>query len=232
MPRPDWLAAVFLCFWAAAALHLFDLHFGTPAKSTAWSGQRWHRVCVNDAKSTTVSVPPMRLLLIAAAAVISTWTALPVSAAVILTDDIGGKMEDYNSKFQRLRRSGEAVVIDGKCYSACTMILGLLPPNRVCATQNAVFGFHAAWMFDTAGNRVSSPSGTRDLLKTYPASVRAWISRNGGLRPEMMYLQGRALAAIVRPCAAGERTAPSGQTAQVARQRAAANVPRASFDAR
>ena len=234
MPRPDWLAAVFLCFWAAAALHLFDLHFGTPAKSTAWSGQRWHRVCVNDAKSTTVSVPPMRLMLIAAAAVISTWTALPVSAAVVLTDDIGGKMEDYNSKFQRLRRSGEAVVIDGKCYSACTMILGLLPPNRVCATQNAAFGFHAAWMFDTAGNRVPSPAGTKDLMKAYPASVRAWISRNGGLRSDMMYLQGRELAAVVRPCAAGQRTASfsPAKRAQVGRSRAGGDAPRASFDTR
>ena len=61
----------------------------------------------------------MRLLLIAAAAVISTWTALPVSAAVILTDDIGGKMEDYTARFQQVRRSGETIVIDGTCLSAC-----------------------------------------------------------------------------------------------------------------
>jgi hypothetical protein len=175
----------------------------------------------------------MRLLLIAAA-LISTWTVLPASAAVVLSDDIGGKMEDYISRFRQLRRSGETVVIDGKCYSACTMVLGLLPSNRVCATQNAVFGFHAAWMYDTAGNRVPSPVGTRDLMKAYPAAVRAWLSRNGGLRPEMMYLQGRALAAIVRLCVAGERAASSSQTmrAQVAGQRAAGNVSRASFDAR
>ncbi len=146
----------------------------------------------------------MRSLLVAAA-LITTWTIVPASAAVVLADDIGGKMEDYTSKFQQLRRSGEAVVIDGKCFSACTMVLGILPSNRICATQNAVLGFHAAWMYDTAGKRVPSPVGTRDLMKTYPSSVRAWISRNGGLRPQMTYLQGSALAAIVRPCASGGR---------------------------
>jgi hypothetical protein len=175
----------------------------------------------------------MRLLPIATALFLA-WTALPACAAMVVADDVGGKMEDYTSKFRQLRRSGETVVIDGKCLSACTMLLGMIPANRVCATQNAVLGFHAAWMYDTAGNRVASPAGTRDLMRTYPASVRAWIARTGGLRPEMMYLRGSALSAVVRPCSANDRTASSRPAESLRKPQASApkRASRASFDAR
>ncbi len=134
-----------------------------------------------------------------AAAIVSALTVTSASATVVLNDDIGGKMEEYIARFQQVRNSGETVVIDGTCLSACTMVLGLVPRDRVCATPNAVLGFHAAWMYDKSGGRVASASGTRDLMKTYPASVRAWITRNGGVAPNQKYPRGRALAPVVRP---------------------------------
>jgi hypothetical protein len=97
-----------------------------------------------------------------------------------------------------------------------------------------VLGFHAAWMFDNSGKRVVSASGTQDLMNTYPAPVRAWIARRGGLTTKMMYLRGRDLAAIVAPCN-GSRAASVlsakrlGGVRQVADTR---NKPRASFAAR
>jgi len=108
-----------------------------------------------------------------------------------------------------------------------------VPLNRVCATPNAVLGFHAAWMYDTSGNRVASASGTRDLMKTYPAAVRAWIERNGGLKPNMMYLRGRALAAIVAPCDNASHSASTASAKRVGavRQSFGKDSPRASFDA-
>jgi hypothetical protein len=153
---------------------------------------------------------------------------------VVLSDDKGGKMEEYTARFQQMRNSGETVVIDGTCLSACTMVLGLLPPNRVCATPNAVLGFHAAWMYDNSRNRVASVSGTRDLMTTYPAAVRAWIERNGGLKPNMMYLRGRALAAIVAPCDNASHSASTASAKRVGavRQSLRKDTPRASFDAR
>lgn len=174
----------------------------------------------------------MRLLLIVAAIVFA-LAGSSARATVVLSDDIGGKMEDYTSRFQQLRRSGESVVIDGRCLSACTMVLGLLPRRRVCATENAVLGFHAAWMYDTAGNRVASPAGTKDLMRAYPSPVRAWISHNGGLKPTMMYLKGPALAAIVRPCVEDVRAparSPKAR-AQLVRRRVGGDFPRASLDA-
>ena len=174
----------------------------------------------------------MRACLIAA--VVSTaLTVTSASATVIITDDVGGKMQDYTTHFQQVRNSGESVVISGTCVSACTMVLGFVPSDRICATPNAVLGFHAAWMFDNSGKRVVSESGTQDLMRAYPAPVRAWIARHGGLTPKMMYLRGRDLAAIVAPC-------DSSRTASVSRakrfggvhQVADTDTPRASLSAR
>ncbi len=168
------------------------------------------------------------------AAVISmALTVTSASATVIISDDVGGKMKDYTTHFQQVRDSGEPVVISGTCISACTMVLGLVPSDRICATPNAVFGFHAAWMFDSSGKRVVSASGTQDLMNTYPTPVRAWIARHGGLTPKMIYLRGRDLAAIVAPC-------NNSRVASVSRakrfggvhQDADPNTPRASSSAR
>ncbi len=133
-------------------------------------------------------------------------------------------MEQYTARFQQMRNSGETVAIDGTCLSACTMVLGLVPLNRVCATPNAVLGFHAAWMYDNSGKRVASASGTRDLMETYPAAVRAWIERNGGLKPNMMYLRGRALAAIVAPCDNASHSASTASAKRVGAVRQASNT--------
>jgi hypothetical protein len=174
----------------------------------------------------------MRACLIAA--VISTaLTVTSASATVIIGDDIGGKMRDYTAHFRQVHDSGEPVVIAGTCISACTMVLGFVPSDRLCATGNAVLGFHAAWMFDNSGKRVVSASGTQDLMNTYPAPVRAWIARRGGLTPKIIYLRGRDLAAIVAPCkssrvASVSRAKRFGGVRQVDNT----NAPRASFDAR
>ncbi len=175
----------------------------------------------------------MRARLIAAA-VISALTVTSASATVIISNDIGGKMQDYMARFRQVRDSGEPVVIAGTCVSACTMVLGLVPSDRICATHNAVLGFHAAWMFDNSGKRVVSASGTQDLMKTYPAPVRAWITQHGGLTPKMIYLRGRDLAAIVGSCSNGSRAASVLRAKRFGGvyQAADTNTPRASFDVR
>jgi hypothetical protein len=170
-----------------------------------------------------------------AAAVFSAALSITsASATVLIREDGGGKMEDYTARFQQVRQSGESVVIDGPCLSACTMVLGIVPRDRVCATPNAVLGFHGAWVFDDAGGRVASASGTRDLMNTYPASVRTWIARHGGLTPKMMFVRGRQLAALVPPCGTAAVTAsmPGARHIGSVRQAAGTDTRRASFDAR
>jgi hypothetical protein len=168
-------------------------------------------------------------------AVLSTaLSSTSASATVLISGDVGGKMEDYAARFQQVRGTGEPVVIDGTCLSACTMLLGLVPLNRVCATSRAVLGFHAAWEYDNSGARVASASGTRELMKTYPAPVRAWIARHGGLTPNMLFLRGRELAAILPLCGTASRAASAGHARRVegASRPLRGDPRRASFGAR
>ncbi|MGH6725233.1 MAG: hypothetical protein ACREB8_01640 [Pseudolabrys sp.] len=122
------------------------------------------------------------------------------SATVRISEDRGGQIGHYLQTFAMVRSSGERVVIDGNCLSACTLVLGLIPSNHICATSRARFGFHAAWMPDSDGRPVTSALGTQALWSIYPVSVRRWINRHGGLSRRMIYMQGHALSGIVASC--------------------------------
>jgi hypothetical protein len=123
----------------------------------------------------------------------------PAGAVVRIIDDEGGNIGVYWTRYMEIRNAGERVVIDGACSSACTMVLGIVPPDRICVTPNAVLGFHAAYR-GFLGFRVINDPGTRTLMNLYPAPIRRWIERNGGLGIKMLYLSGRQLFALYRKC--------------------------------
>ena len=52
-------------------------------------------------------------------------------AVVRIADDRGGLIGTYVDKYQSLRTSGETVIIDGLCASACTIVLGAVPHDRI-----------------------------------------------------------------------------------------------------
>jgi hypothetical protein len=131
------------------------------------------------------------------------------SATMRIAEDRGGQIGHYLQAFGMLRSSGERVVVDGNCLSACTLVLGLIPRSKVCATPRARFGFHAAWMPDSDGRPITSPMGTQALWNIYPTQVRRWISKNGGLSRKMIYLQGNDLDGIVSSCEHTARRAPA-----------------------
>ena len=72
------------------------------------------------------------------------------------------------TRYQDLRTSGEAVIIDGLCASACTIVLGAVPHDRICVTSHANLGFHAAWDFGANGRAVTNPEATQMLYSMYP----------------------------------------------------------------
>ncbi len=133
-------------------------------------------------------------------AVVLALNVTSASATMRISEDRGGQIGHYLQTFAMVRSSGERVVVDGNCLSACTLVLGLVPRSRVCATSRARFGFHAAWMPDSDGRPITSPMGTQALWNIYPSYVRHWISRHGGLSRRMIYLQGRDLDGIVASC--------------------------------
>jgi len=127
-------------------------------------------------------------------------SAASEAATVRIVEDRGGRIGHYVRNYLSLQYSGERVAIDGPCLSACTLILGFLPRERICVTPQARLGFHAAWNPGDDGAPVTSDAGTRFLLNVYPSHVRSWLAKKGGLSRRMIYLQGRELAAMYPRC--------------------------------
>ena len=121
-------------------------------------------------------------------------------AAVLITEDRGGRIGAYMDKYQGLRSSGETVVIDGFCASACTIILAAVPHDKICVTSYANLGFHAAWDFGPKGRTITNREATQMLYSMYPSPIRRWIAQRGGLTSHMIYLRGKQLARMYKPC--------------------------------
>jgi hypothetical protein len=121
-------------------------------------------------------------------------------AVVRIAEDRGGRIGTYVDRYQGLRGSGETVIIDGLCASACTIILGAVAHDKICVTSNATLGFHAAWDFGANGRAITNPEATQMLYSMYPSPVRRWIAQRGGLTPRMIFLRGRQLLSMYRPC--------------------------------
>jgi hypothetical protein len=121
----------------------------------------------------------------------------------------GGSVFGFIGDYDELRRSGRPVRIDGLCVSACTLLVGEIPPDRICVTPYAKLAFHSAkepsekhpdrWVF--------SPDGTRILWQMYPDKVQALLRRHGweatGKRanhPDLIYIKGKELLSLYRAC--------------------------------
>jgi hypothetical protein len=134
-----------------------------------------------------------------AAALVLAFTQ-SATAEIRILSSTGGTVGSYLEFFARVKRSGERVVIDGPCLSACTLVLSTIPRKRICVTSRAVLGFHAPYLVDKNGRTVRSRDMTRAVNATYPAGVRAWISRHGGLSQKVILLKGRELTALYPRC--------------------------------
>ena len=171
----------------------------------------------------------MRVTALLLGATIAALTVSSASALVRIKADSGGQIGPYLENLMVLRKSGERVAIDGPCLSACTMVLGVIPRERICVTSRARLGFHAAWNPDQRGQPVTSQTATKFLMDIYPEHVRTWIKSRGGLTRRLMILSGPELAAMYQTCPEPARTqqvrarpsAPSAPVAQTPPTRAA-----------
>ncbi|WP_042336235.1 hypothetical protein [Bradyrhizobium sp. DOA9] len=123
-------------------------------------------------------------------------------AAVRIAYDPGGRIGKYIYRYERLRASGQDVIIDGFCASACTIVLATLPSNKICVTSRAELAFHAAWDIGHRGRPVTNPGATRMIYSMYPGPVRRWIAQRGGLTRRTIFLSGSPLLAMYRSCPA------------------------------
>src|SRR5262245_17129055 len=142
----------------------------------------------------------MKCLVQCFVAILLTLNVSEANSAVRITNDRGGLIGKYVVKYQHMASAGETVIIDGLCASACTLVLSELPHDKICVTQRALLGFHAAWNYGRGGRTFTDPEATLMLYSTYPTPVRRWIASQGGLKPRIIFLSGRRLQAMYRPC--------------------------------
>jgi hypothetical protein len=139
----------------------------------------------------------------------------PASAKTIITEDNGGIIVNYIRKYSDMRDSGEKVVVDGACISSCTLLLGLLRPENICATDKAVFGFHSASLKTAREGEEPvyehAPEMSALMFHLYPGKVRALLNRLGWQgqkswipHPDIIWVKGKSLSLIARRCSPSE----------------------------
>lgn len=123
-------------------------------------------------------------------------------ATKVIKDDHGGLIEFYKDDYRHVRQSGEDVVIDGFCWSACTFVTIYVPSDRVCVTKRAVLGFHSAWGYDDDKQKVYDPKATEDMWALYPKRVQKLILARGWNgkteHPDLVKIRGSELYKVCK----------------------------------
>jgi len=160
-----------------------------------------HHTRLSDSVSTDLGWGWRMKLLTGVLAAAVMLVSMGASQAVVrIGEDRGGRIGTYVDKYQEVRSSGQMVIIDGLCASACTIVLGAIPRDKICVTSHAALGFHAAWDLDDDGHAITNPEATHMLYSMYPAQVKRWIRARGGLTGHMIYLRGQELMSMYHPC--------------------------------
>lgn len=132
--------------------------------------------------------------------------AAEARSTVVISNDPGGQIGAYINKYEWIRTTGETVTIDGKCASACTIVLGAVPHDKICVTPRAQLGFHQAynkgWASSGQEVRAASKEASDLLMTIYPQHIKRWIRDQGGLPgpDKMKWLKGKQLQAMYKPC--------------------------------
>ena len=82
-------------------------------------------------------------------------------AVVRIANDRGGQIGRYVDRFEKLRASGQTIIIDGLCASACTIVLGTIPYDRICVTPNANLAFPRSLGFRNSRTCYSEPGSNQ-----------------------------------------------------------------------
>jgi hypothetical protein len=106
--------------------------------------------------------------------------ALPARAETVdISDNHGGSVMAYDARWAAYAARGLDVRIVGPCQSACTVLLGHIPRQKICVTPQASFGFHLA----------NKPQATATLEQGYAPDIKAWIAQHGGLTHDFIWMR-------------------------------------------
>jgi len=119
------------------------------------------------------------------------FVGTPVRAETIdVSDNHGGSVAAYNARWATYAAQGASVRVVGPCQSACTVLLGHIPRERICVTPQASFGFHLAHRADA----------TATLQNAYASDIKAWIAQHGGLTPNFIWMRAPDTYRYFRKC--------------------------------
>jgi|SRR5581483_4280650 len=96
-----------------------------------------------------------------------------------VSDSHGGLVASYDARWAELAAKGVNVRVVGPCQSACTVLLGHIPHDRICVTPQAAFGFHLA----------KTARSTATLWGAYSSDIQAWINQHGGLTGQFIWMR-------------------------------------------
>lgn len=131
---------------------------------------------------------PMRSILVAGAFALSATAA--AAETIDISDNHGGSVAQYSRRWAGLAARGVDARVVGPCQSACTILLGHIPRNRICVTANARFGFHLA----------QKDFATEMLWNAYQADIRGWINQHGGLKKDFIWMGAPDTYRFFRKC--------------------------------
>ncbi|MBZ4022907.1 hypothetical protein CKO11_10590 [Rhodobacter sp. TJ_12] len=119
--------------------------------------------------------------------------AVPVAYGakrITVRGDLGGDVGRRANKIQAMAAAGQAVAIQGACYSACTMYLGL--PGS-CVNRNARLGFHRPSFYGAALPPEKFEFWSQVIAAHYPAPLRRWYMREGRYSVGPQIISGQQL---------------------------------------
>ena len=126
---------------------------------------------------------------------------LAAQAPLVVTNDLGGALQDRVAQVEQLRRNGTRVEIRGTCVSACTLYLGL---SRTCVDRNARLGFHGP---STPFPGIPLPPDqferlTQQMAAYYPGGIRGWFMTTARKVTDQYYVLtgAEAISMGARPC--------------------------------
>lgn len=140
-----------------------------------------------------------------AAALVALGLFVPPEPLVIKGYDPGGSIGTYVNWWERVEESGVEVAIEGACVSACVLFTGIVNPEKVCVTENAVLGLHVASQMDEETGQLVPDDTTTMLMVTmyYPKWLQEWIKANapeGKLQEDLVFVNSEELLKHYRHC--------------------------------
>lgn len=89
----------------------------------------------------------------------------PAPAAVVITMNTGGYVDEYFAAAERFKRTGQRIEVRGECRSACTVLLEV---PTLCVAPGAVFRWHHAYVKSTGQLK---PEITDQMLSRLPYRI-------------------------------------------------------------